>query len=261
MLIKLLKHDFISLFKKISGLWLILGAAFAFQIIFADVLRMGGGDGVGNIIIMFFVMAGLSLAGFIISGYWFSSKMYGDEGYLTNTLPAKTWQVVLSKFIVATLITIISGIFSLIASVFMVSRMLNSFQGIIDVFMRILGDQWSRIFEEWFIKMGIELFITTLLFLSLILFSLALSNSIDRGNKTLKNILFFIILFVIFQSISNMLFHEPSSMAFNSMFGYVAGYKVINTQTILQWAYSGAWILFYFFGTLFISEKHLKLRD
>lgn len=265
MLTKLLKHDFISLFKKISGLWLIFGAIFAFQILLADVLKMGkAGEGVGNGIIMFFVVAGLSFAGFVISGYWFSSKMYGDEGYLTNTLPAKTWQVVLSKFIVATIVTILSGFFAIVAAAVMASRLLEGFQGIWNLFLNILGEGWHELFQDWFLRAAIDLFMSTFSFLALCLFSISLSNAIDYGNKAVKTILFILGLAILSQMIGNFIIVDEGNVSAMGMFHGIEVFsraKPFDTHAIVNWFYTGAWILFYFLGTLYISEKHLKLRD
>lgn len=266
MLVKLLKHDFITLFKKISGIWLILGAAFAFQFLLADLLKGNtqgyNSPGVGNGIFMAFVVAGFAFVGFMIAGNWFSSKMYGDEGYLTNTLPAKTWQVVLSKFIVATFFTMVSALFAVISLAVMAARVIEGFGGIWDIFVTLLGTGWKDLFQEWFIRGAIEFFVSTLSFISLILFSISLSNATDYGNKAVKIIVFILGFAIISQMIGNIFITEEGGMSLvGSFYAFDHMPQAFSMSAIINWIYTGIWILFYFFGTLFISEKHLKLRD
>lgn len=266
MLIKLLKHDFISLFKKISGVWLIFGAAFAFQFLLADLLEGAGKasstPGVGNGVIMFFVVAGFAFSGFAISGTWFSNKMYGNEGYLTNTLPAKTWQIVLSKFIIAALVTMISAFFSLVSLGIMASRIIEGFQGIWNVFVALLGSAWKELFRDWFIRAALDFFFSTFNFLALCLFSTSLSNAIDFGNKTVKTVIFILLGAVATQMIGSLFIADQGNpFIFSAMSSKATMPEVFNTNVFLNWAYTGLLSLIYFFGTLYISEKHLKLRD
>lgn len=265
MLVKLLKHDFITLFKKISGIWLILGAAFAFQFLMADILKGGSGSygpGVGNGIFMAFVVAGFAFSGFVIAGNWFSAKMYGDEGYLTNTLPAKSWQVVLSKFVVSAIFTMLSALFSILTLALMGARIIEGFGGIWEIFVTILGSGWKEVFQDWFIRGAIDFFISTLSFISLILFSISLSNSIDYGNKAVKTIVFILGFALVSQMIGNILVSDEGGMSLvGSFYAFDHLPQAFSTSAIINWVYSGVWILVYFFGTLFISEKHLKLRD
>lgn len=266
MLIKLLKHDFITMFKKISGIWLILGSALAFQFLMADVL-MGGADrrfgpGVGNGIFMVFVVAGFAFVGFSSTGRWFSSKMYGDEGYLTNTLPAKTWQIVLSKFIIATLFTMLSALFSMISLGVMTSRIVEGFRGILDIFLAIVGSGWKEVFQAWFIKSIVDFFLSVLSFLSLIFFSISLANALDFGNKTVNTVVSILVFAFVSTVLGKALFADTAPIfSLSTINAYESIPSPFNMNTFLSWGYTGVWILFYFFGTLFISEKHLKLRD
>ena len=109
MILKLFKYDFMNIVKKLIPFYiaaLVIGVINRFLLLTSNISRM---EREGNFLAMFgspFLYAAYFL---VIMGIFFmtvfiiisrySSSIYGNEGYLTNTLPLNPSQIILAKLI------------------------------------------------------------------------------------------------------------------------------------------------------------------
>ena len=136
MLNKLIKYDFKSMFKNLMPLYLIL-------IGFSILVRISGIAAnhfsilkvpAGTLTILYIMLIfGSFIYTFIVSIKRFYTNILKDEGYLTNTLPVKKSNIVLSKILnsgIFLIITILIIILALIISYFPNQEVVNIFNGL-----------------------------------------------------------------------------------------------------------------------------------
>ena len=123
MLFKLLKYDFRSMWKTFSLVWaacLVLALVNRFTLPFEGQtnVTIGPGDGILAFItalVFFGVLFAMFVAVMIFVIQRFYKGLLGDEGYLMNTLPVQSWQLVLSKLVCAVFVSIASMIIVFLA--------------------------------------------------------------------------------------------------------------------------------------------------
>lgn len=142
MLFKLLKYDFRSMWKTFSLVWaacLVLALVNRFTLPFEGKtnVTIGPGDGILAFItalVFFGVLFAMFVAVMIFVIQRFYKGLLGDEGYLMNTLPVPTWQLVLSKLICAVFVSIASMLITFLACLILVPI------------------QWDKVFSLVFIR-------------------------------------------------------------------------------------------------------------
>ena len=108
---KLMKYELKSLLK---GLLPLYGAILAVAMINAVMASFGIGNSIDGlpqvtaIMLYFGLCVAVAVVTFLVIIQRFYKGLLGDEGYLMFTLPVKSWQLVLSKFLCALITTIIS---------------------------------------------------------------------------------------------------------------------------------------------------------
>ena len=123
MLLKLLKYDFRSMWKTFSLVW---AACLALALVNRFTLDLPGradlgfdswGSAMSSIIALVFfgVLFAMFVAVMIFVIQRFYKGLLGDEGYLMNTLPVQSWQLVLSKLVCAVFVSIASMIIVFLA--------------------------------------------------------------------------------------------------------------------------------------------------
>ena len=123
MLFKLLKYDFRSMWKTFSLVW---AACLALALVNRFTLPLEGevnvvigqGDGIlafVTALAFFGVLMAMFVAVMIFVIQRFYKGLLGDEGYLMNTLPVQSWQLVLSKLVCAVFVSIASMIIVFLA--------------------------------------------------------------------------------------------------------------------------------------------------
>jgi len=133
MLGKLMKYDLKSMFKSFTPLWLALLAVSAVNrfLVFRNDARFANGV---SAFVSIFLYGSLCIAVVVVTIVLIIRRFYSgllkDEGYLMFTLPVKTWQLVASKCLSATIITLLSMI-----------------AGLLSVFILVPGIQWHQLFE------------------------------------------------------------------------------------------------------------------
>ena len=128
MLFKLLKYDFRSMWKTFSLVWaacLVLALVNRFTLPFEGKtnVTIGPGDGILAFItglVFFGVLFAMFVAVMIFVIQRFYKGLLGDEGYLMNTLPVPTWQLVLSKLVCAVFVSIASMVITFLACLLLV---------------------------------------------------------------------------------------------------------------------------------------------
>ncbi|MCI8524347.1 MAG: hypothetical protein HFF17_00130 [Oscillospiraceae bacterium] len=117
---KLLKYDLRSMFKTCVPLWLALLAVAVinrFTVHFRSDSFLGA---LPTVVFMIFYVA-LVIAAVMVSMVLIVTRFYNgllkDEGYLMFTLPVKPWQLVISKGVTATIVSILSTLVAIVSVV------------------------------------------------------------------------------------------------------------------------------------------------
>lgn len=169
MLGKLLKYDFRSMGKQFAFIWpAALVLALVNRFTFGGALESGGVDlglpgqlatGLTFLVYWAIILAMMVLTlVFIIQRFFMG--LLGDEGYLTHTLPVKTWQLIVSKMICGISAFIISILVALLSILIMIPASAADLLGFWPELFRALGSQ------------GVNGFLAPLELLVLILLSL-----------------------------------------------------------------------------------------
>lgn len=173
MLVKLMKYDMKSLSRAFIPMWIlspIVAMLFSFSIrgaiAWADSPWMPGFLTAGNgillavtavvfigVIIGMMVMTVL----FIIQRFW--NGLLKEEGYLMFTLPVKTWELIVSKALVATLVSCISSVVAVFSCIVLA---VFSTEEII----RTLAYAWEYVFRN-IIEVGPVFWVYLILLVSL----------------------------------------------------------------------------------------------
>ena len=135
MLGKLLKYDFRSMWKQFAFIWpaaLALALVNRFTITLPEDSSALGGmiAGIAGLVYMAILIA-MSVIAVIFVIQRFYKGLLGDEGYLMNTLPVKTWQLIVSKLLCASVATIVS-VFVAVLSILLIAPIDG--MGYIDIF-------------------------------------------------------------------------------------------------------------------------------
>ena len=107
MLGKLIKHEFRATWRIMWPIFLGMLVLAVLARLTAPLMENSGGNGFLNLVCMLittcfiFGMAALFIAPMILSAVRFKKSMLSDEGYLTMTLPAGTYQILGAKLIVS----------------------------------------------------------------------------------------------------------------------------------------------------------------
>ena len=104
MFFKVLKHDFISTGRIMGIIYIIVAGISAFTLGShylkkGDDMAIGEALGVAALLLVSMCMFILTAVVVLTS---FHKTLYGDQGYLTFTLPVKSWKILLSKVLVST---------------------------------------------------------------------------------------------------------------------------------------------------------------
>ncbi len=126
------------------------------------------------IIVYFIMMVGVMLGTAIVLVLRFQKNLLGDEGYLSFTLPVKTWQHVVSKLLIS--------ILGMVSSVIII---LVSLSIIIRVNLSTIIDEMSIIISEAEVVFGsnIKLIFLVYIFIAIILTILTVFNAIAIGHQ------------------------------------------------------------------------------
>lgn len=126
MLTKLMKYEFKAIGRIMLPLYgALIGFAFInklFLAINSNDINMEFLNGIPNVITMMAyvaTMVAVFVATIFVILQRFYKNLFGDEGYLMNTIPVKSWQNILSKLLVAMVWSILSFIIASISIIIM----------------------------------------------------------------------------------------------------------------------------------------------
>lgn len=267
MLIKLIKHDIISLFKRIGLSWLIFGAIILISI---PVGRSIEGTYETQKIALVLIALSVACFGFSISGLissfpWFLSKMFSNEGYLTHTLPARTSTIVLSKMF-ATLLLSFLGFVLAILSYYLFSMAVFG-----DLMRKIAPDfpfEFSillNIVKEMFTGLGMKIalsqFLNLLAFILTGYFSISLAQFLHSGKRGLMATIYFILLSIVFSLLTN---YAIQPFLTGTYSGETLSMSQVNAHLsrsfVISYITSGVKIVAFWLGTMGICSKYLNLK-
>lgn len=125
----------------------------------------------------------------------YQNNLYGEEGYLTFTLPVKSWQIILSKLLAATIWAVATAIVGILACCLMIL--------IISGIMK-MPFPWTEIFKALSVNLPFTILLCTLIlaggihFLLNVYLSISLANLsfIQKANGILAVVFFFVLSFL-----------------------------------------------------------------
>lgn len=260
MLNKLIKYDWKSFQKKCGVLFLGL---FLLGLISLGFRKMAGGNTILSIpegfITGIFVIAcvGLPFLVFFYGIQYFYQTMIKDEGYLTHTLPVKKSSLILSKSIVANVFLFFSIIVSVLCF-YLVFGNKELLDNIVELY-----NQFIKEFTTYNFVLAI---VTAIVSFIVQYFMITVSIALGQKQNTKKGLYSFIYFFVIY-TVSQIL----STIV---IFGYgIIDPTIINNMnndvmtmgyfTVLLWIGLITNLVLgaaYYFGTVFMFEKHLNLE-
>lgn len=159
----------------------------------------------GSLLIAMFVVT------FVVLLQRFSKNLLGDEGYLIFTLPVNSSSIILSKYLIALLWTILSGIVAILAFFLItIIPILGDINLDISYIFQSIGEFFNIIFTQSYWKYIFNIIL--LLFFSYSVFILTVYLSISMGqlpvfnkHRTLSSFISFIGLNIIFSFVKNLL--------------------------------------------------------
>ena len=189
MLGKLLKND---LKKNMRWMWIL----FVVTILFAGITRgckeLGTNLAFFKILGIFFESVFYALAAncivqpFIRGFFNFTKSLYGDESYLTHTLPVSKNQIINSKFL-TTLIELVLGFLTLIGSLLIMFASKTMFPTLKLFLSMIIVGEFSLF---WVLTLFVILVVVEfLMFISIIYFSITLAYK-SKEKRVLKTFLY-----------------------------------------------------------------------
>lgn len=210
------------------------------------------------------------IAVFIVTFYILVAKynrsIYGDEGYLTNTLPITQTQIIVAKTINFLIWSIISGL------VAMVSLFIIIYQGWwMPDFIEVVQEGWSMFKTMWATsqsnnRIAIVLFGFTML-ISPIAEALNIFFCIGIGNKFKHKLAAGIVAYLLINTVVSFI----SSLATDGIVNSMSFMQSMNSTfymgtpnfypiSIMTFIITAVQLVVFFFGTKYIQEKQLNLE-
>ncbi len=189
MLGKLLKND---LKKNMRWMWILFCATILFASITRGCKELGTNIAFFKILAIFFESVFYALAincivqPFLRGFFNFTKSLYGDESYLTHTLPVSKNQIINSKFITV-LVELLLGFISLIISLLIMFASKTMFPTIKMLLSTMIVGEFSLF---WVLTLFIVLVIVEFfMFISIIYFSIVLAYK-QKEKRILKSFLY-----------------------------------------------------------------------
>lgn len=192
----------------------------------------------------------------------FSKNLLGDEGYLMFTLPVKSSSILISKYLVTILWTVLSGFVSVIA--FLLIILISScISGGINIseYMQILSEFMKTIFSSEYLSSATNIMLVIFISYSTFVFTVYLALSMGQlpifnKHRNLASISSFIGINIIFSFIKNAIIMMLVKTHVENMQIYGLSGTIGNFRTFMNIIL----LIGLFFGTRFILDKKLNLE-
>ena len=277
MILKLFKYDFMNIGKKLIPFYiaaLVIGIINRFLLLTTDISRM---ERENNFLAMFgspllyfayfVVVFGIFCMTVFVIITRYSSSIYGNEGYLTNTLPLKPSQIIWAKLI-NFLIWIFISYFVIFVSLFILFPFEFFIRNIIKdpEFYQDLNTMVKEFFSSKYIFMSILQLIYNLLAhvqsILIIFLSIAIAN-LFKSYKVVVGVIAFFIISIIFSFISaSVTYSTISNLDVPVIYGDTDPtiFLSLRNGTITSILYSLISSVLLFFGVHYLHTHNLNLE-
>lgn len=277
MILKLFKYDFMNIGKKLIPFYiaaLVIGIINRFLLLTTDISRM---ERENNFLAMFgspllyfayfVVVFGIFCMTVFVIITRYSSSIYGNEGYLTNTLPLKPSQIIWAKLI-NFLIWIFISYFVIFVSMFILFPFEFFIRNIIKdtEFYQDLNTMVKEFFSSKYIFMSILQLIYNLLAhvqsILIIFLSIAIAN-LFKSYKVVVGVIAFFIISIIFSFIgASVTYSTISNLDVPVIYGDADPtiFLSLRNGTITSILYSLISSVLLFFGVHYLHTHNLNLE-
>ena len=277
MILKLFKYDFMNIGKKLIPFYiaaLVIGIINRFLLLTTDISRM---ESENNFLAMFgspllyfayfVVVFGIFCMTVFVIITRYSSSIYGNEGYLTNTLPLKPSQIIWAKLI-NFLIWIFISYFVIFVSMFILFPFEFFIRNIIKdtEFYQDLNTMVKEFFSSKYIFMSILQLIYNLLehvqSILIIFLSIAIAN-LFKSYKVVVGVIAFFIISIIFSFIgASVTYSTISNLDVPVIYGDTDPtiFLSLRNGTITSILYSLISSVLLFFGVHYLHTHNLNLE-
>lgn len=277
MILKLFKYDFMNIGKKLIPFYiaaLVIGIINRFLLLTTDISRM---ERENNFLAMFgspllyfayfVVVFGIFCMTVFVIITRYSSSIYGNEGYLTNTLPLKPSQIIWAKLI-NFLIWIFISYFVIFVSMFILFPFEFFIRNIIKdtEFYQDLNTMVKEFFSSKYIFMSILQLIYNLLAhvqsILIIFLSIAIAN-LFKSYKVVVGVIAFFIISIIFSFIgASVTYSTISNLDVPVIYGDTDPtiFLSLRNGTITSILYSLISSVLLFFGIHYLHTHNLNLE-
>ena len=277
MILKLFKYDFMNIGKKLIPFYiaaLVIGVINRFLLLTSNISRM---EREGNFLAMFgspFLYAAYFL---VIMGIFFmtvfiiisrySSSIYGNEGYLTNTLPLNPSQIILAKlinFLIWILISyfiIFVSLFILFPFDFFLRNVINEpefYEGLKKLTKLIFSSKYGFLFALQFIYN----FFSHIQNILMLFLSVAIAN-LFKSYKVVAGVIAFFLISTVFSFIASIIsFSVMENVNLFEMYGEFNPivYNSLKNANIMSIIYSIVSSIVLFFIIHYLHTHNLNLE-
>ena len=282
MIIKLFKYDFMNIGKKLIPFYI---AAFVLSIINRIFITTANINNIANIqtgnfsdyqlfvwqiqfffyFIFIIILLGISIMTLYVTITRYHNSIYGSEGYLTNTLPITSGQIIFAKlviFLIWGFISVAVTIISLIALlpleiIINLARLDKNFYSTL---MEI-----SNFFRDPKVIFHVIIYMTTLFFsqcfsILLVFFSIAVAN-LFKGYKLIIGVIAYIVSSTLVSTISTGILMSISfGMGSRADYENISPFLVGGTLNITSLFLNIFLTVFFFFVVRYFHKNHLNLE-
>lgn len=253
MLGKLIKNEFIQTSKSLIAVYSAAGAAIAVMALsyLTKVLWLGITGSVALVIIGFIAFV-MTLVMVIRN---FNTSLYGNQGYLSFTLPVKSSDMLFAKFLVSFIWIIVSYIVMLLTVLIVVFYAKSRSQGMLESIMGMLQSMEElstlptvSLIIKYIVIIGLGSLITVAAYVSFVFFAVTVSNTRKFQHKTLLfGLVFFFIVYMINKGVSTFISLKfPLSV-------YMTGEKIGLSLTAMSEGVEGALVTYGIGGYIFTA--------
>jgi hypothetical protein len=227
-----------------------------------------GVEGIGYILFFLSIIAVIIMT-FVLVAVRFYRNMTGDEGYLMHTLPAKTWQHIISKLIVATMWNTLT-IAVVTLSIFLVFARMGILSSLRTFY--IAATNAGIHLTAWVI-VGIILVIINVAANVLTYYAaMATGPVLIKDHRLGGSIVAYVIIYIVYQILSFVVLFISQISIYNDMlegstssYGYIGGVSIDGMNEIIMAVYvsvfalSAITIASCYFLTHYMMKKKLNL--